>query len=134
MVLITAACGSDDPNADIRPFGGSSSGAAVEFAAPTDGARVQSPFAVEMRASFFTVEPAGPVRPGAGHMHIMINTPCLPRGEIIPNDEQHRHFGDGSVATELDLPPGEHTLCLQPGDGVHGALALSDEITITVVE
>jgi hypothetical protein len=34
--------------------------------------------------------------------------------------------------TELTLPAGEHTLCLQAGDGEHTALALTDEITITV--
>jgi hypothetical protein len=45
----------------------------------------------------------------------------------------HRHVDDGASEAELDLPAGEHTLCLQAGDGEHAALDLTDEITITVV-
>lgn len=32
----------------------------------------------------------------------------------------------------MPLEPGEHSLCLQTGDGVHTALDLTDEISITV--
>ena len=32
----------------------------------------------------------------------------------------------------LDLAPGEHTLCLQVGDGAHTALDLTSEITVNV--
>ncbi|WP_114594048.1 DUF4399 domain-containing protein [Euzebya pacifica] len=39
---------------------------------------------------------------------------------------------DGSTSAELELEPGEHTLCLQDGDGEHTALDLTDEITVTV--
>jgi hypothetical protein len=41
-------------------------------------------------------------------------------------------LGDGSSETALALVAGEHTLCLQAGDGRHAALGLTHEITITV--
>jgi hypothetical protein len=109
-------------------------GPSVSIAAPEDGATVESPFSVSMEADGFTIEPAGDVRQGAGHFHLMVDASCVPRGQTIPEDGNHLHFGDGSTQTELDLPPGEHTLCLQAGDGGHAALELTDEITVTVAE
>ena len=53
-------------------------------------------------------------------------------GEIIPAAEGFNHFGMGQTETELELEPGEYTLCLQVGDGIHAAVDLVDEITITV--
>ncbi len=53
-------------------------------------------------------------------------------GETIPADDAHVHYGDGATAAQLELSPGEHTLCLQAGDGTHTALDLTDEITFTV--
>jgi hypothetical protein len=119
LVLLAAAC---------------SGGASVSIASPEDGATVESPFQVAMGADGFTVEPAGEVREGAGHLHLMVDSDCLASGETIPEDASHLHFGDGSTETELDLSPGEHALCLQAGDGQHAALDLTDQITITVVE
>lgn len=106
----------------------------MSIASPEDGATVESPFQVVMETDGFTVEPAGEVREGAGHLHLMVDADCVATGETIPEDEGHLHFGDGSTETELDLPAGEHTLCLQAGDGQHSALDLIDQITITVVE
>src|SRR4051794_4831699 len=42
----------------------------VSFTAPSDGAAVTSPVTVTMTASNFTVEPAGEVHAGAGHLHV----------------------------------------------------------------
>jgi hypothetical protein len=109
-------------------------GASVSISSPEDGATVESPFAVSMEADGFTIEPAGEVREGGGHLHLMVDTGCLAPGEKIPEDSGHLHLGDGATETELDLPAGEHTLCLQAGDGAHTALDLTDEITITVVQ
>lgn len=59
----------------------------------------------------------------------------MPRGgKTIPKDDQHQHFGDGSTEAELELEPGEHTLCLQFADGAHVATGLTDEVTVTVTE
>lgn len=108
---------------------------AVFFVAPKDGATVTDPFDVEMGATGLTVEPAGEVHPGAGHMHILVDSNYITAGETIPKDEQHLHFGAGQLTTTLTLPPGEHTLRLQFADGEHHALAgdqYRDEIQITV--
>ena len=80
-----------------------------------------------------TIEPAGEVHHGAGHLHLMIDAPCVEPGQLIPRDDNHRHFGQGQTGANLDLAPGEHTLCLQTGDGAHTALELTSEMTVTVV-
>jgi hypothetical protein len=54
---------------------------------------------------------------------------------VIPNDETHRHFGDGSTEADLELSPGRHTLCLQAADGAHIALegaGMTHQINVTV--
>ena len=97
-----------------------------------DGDTVSSPVAVTMEASNFEIEPAGEVRDGAGHFHILVDLGCMGPGETIPKDETHVHFGDGSTEAELELAPGEHTLCLQVGDGAHAALPLVHFVTVVV--
>ena len=44
--------------------------AKVTFVEPKNGATVSSPVTVKMAAENFTVEPAGEVKAGAGHLHI----------------------------------------------------------------
>ena len=94
----------------------------VFFRQPTGNAIVPPTFVVKMGALGVAVEPSGEVNPGAGHMHILVDTDFIPSGEIIPTDEQHLHFGDASLEAELTLAPGEHTLHLQFADGAHAAL------------
>jgi hypothetical protein len=120
IALVVAACGNGD---------GAST---VAFSEPTDGATVSSPVQVVMTAENIAIVPAGEPVEGEGHFHLMINVDCVTPGEVIPSDDQHLHFGDASTETTLDLPPGEHRLCLQLGDGVHTALDATDEITVTV--
>lgn len=131
-MVIFAACGGDGETGGTGEDGGSAS---VSFVSPEDGAEVSSPVQVEMQAEGITIEPADAgVNEGAGHFHIVVDAECVAEGEVIPKDDQHRHFGDGSTQAELELEPGEHTLCLQVGNGAHEALAPTDEITITVTE
>ena len=102
---------------------------------PTDNAVVPPIFTVEMGAEGLTVEPAGEVHEGAGHFHILIDTPFIDPGEVIPKDDTHLHFGQGQTSTELTLTPGQHILRLQFANGAHEALdgdQYRDEITITV--
>jgi hypothetical protein len=99
---------------------------------PEDGATVESPFQVSAEAEGFTLEPAGDVRNGAGHLHLIVDTSCVAAGAPIREDQAHVHLDDGASETELELPAGEHTLCLQSGNGEHTAPDLTDEITITV--
>jgi urease accessory protein UreH len=107
----------------------------VRFVEPVTGATVPPTFTVAMAAMGLTVEPAGAVRPGAGHMHILVDTDFVPAGEVIIFDEQHLHFGQGQLTTTLTLEPGVHTLGLQFANGAHLALdgeQYQDTITVTV--
>lgn len=106
--------------------------AKVFFSQPLDSASVASPVQVVMEAEGLVIEPAGAVREGAGHFHVMVDAPCAEVGDTIPNDDAHRHFGKGQTETTLDLTPGEHTLCLQAGDGAHVAGESTDRIAVAV--
>lgn len=107
--------------------------ASVSFAAPEDGATVQSPIAVEFDASEnLQAEAAGELSQTGGHFHVLVDAEAVEVGEEIPNDDAHRHFGDGSTEAELELESGEHDLVLQMGDGEHLALPETDEIGVTV--
>jgi hypothetical protein len=104
-------------------------------ASPADGATVASPVHVTLGAEHFTVEPAGAVKAGAGHLHFIVDAPCVAAGSVIPKDAQHLHYGQGQLAADLELRPGQHTLCLQAADGAHTALAgagLTQQIKLTV--
>jgi len=127
LLLAAAGCGGGGEDG-----GDPAAPASVSISAPANGGTVPSPFLVAMEAEGLTVEPAGEVTDGAGHFHLVVDAACVPVGERIPADETHVHLADGASEIELTLPAGEHTLCLQAGDGEHTALALTDEITITV--
>ncbi len=119
-----AACSAPDPK-QPRVF----------FTSPSDGATVTSPVKITMDAANFIVEPAGAVRPGAGHLHILVDTAAIPVGQVVPKDEKHNHYGQGQKEAELTLSPGTHTLLLQGTDGAHVALqgeGMTQKITVTV--
>jgi len=109
LMLLVSACSSNKPQ--------------VTFTNVNDGDTVSSPVHLEWSAENFTIEPAGEVNEAAGHLHIMVDTPCIAAGEIVPNDETHFHFGKAQTEADLELSPGEHTLCLQAADGEHRSLA-----------
>ena len=90
-----------------------------------------------MAANGLTVEPAGEIHEGAGHMHILVDTDFTPPGEVILTDAQHLHYGKGQLTTTLALDPGVHVLHLQFANGAHIALdgdQYRDTITVTVAE
>lgn len=104
----------------------------VYFTQPLDGTTVGSPVAVAAGVEHLRLEPAGAVVEGAGHLHVMVDAPCVEPGQPIPRDAAHVHLGDGSTTTTLTLAPGEHRLCLQAGNGAHIALAATDTVTVNV--
>jgi hypothetical protein len=109
----------------------------VWFIQPEAGEEVTSPVHLEFGSENINIEPKGDVHMGAGHHHVGVDTECLPAGEIIPEAAPWVHLGDASAAMDMQLPPGEHTLTLQIGDGEHRTLdepGLCETITITVVE
>jgi hypothetical protein len=107
----------------------------VFFTSPSDGASVTNPVKFTMDSQNFIIEPAGAVRPGAGHLHILVDTPAIPVGQVVPKDEKHNHYGQGQKEAELTLSPGTHTLILQGTDGAHVVLpgeGMTQKITVTV--
>lgn len=125
LLLLAASCGGGAEDDAAAP-------ASVSITAPEDGTTVPATFSATMAAEGFAIEPAGEVVEGSGHFHLIVDGDCLPAGEQIPADETHIHLADGASETELTLSAGEHTLCLQAGDGQHSALGLTDEITVVV--
>ncbi len=106
----------------------------VFFVEPKDGATVQSPVQVKFGVEGMTVKPAGDMAAGTGHHHLIVDGKPVPKGEVVPTDDTHIHFGKGQTETELKLAPGAHTLTLQFADGSHRSYGpdMSNTIKITV--
>jgi hypothetical protein len=96
--------------------------AQVTLLEPLDATRVVSPVAVTIDAT----------NVGDGHLHVVIDHPCVPVGRVIASDASHRHLEPDGRHTELDLPEGQHSLCVQVGDKDHRAGEARDEVTILV--
>ena len=117
------------------PRTASSEGASVFFITPADGATVTNPISIEFGIAGMDVVKAGNNQPNSGHHHLLIDTGLPDLGLPIPANEQHVHFGDGSVSTQISLPPGEHKLQMLLGDHLHiphNPPITSAQITITV--
>ena len=111
---------------------------------PLDGASVgSSHIKIWFGTRNFGIAPAGVTTKNTGHHHLLIDVPLPPLDQPIPNDRNHLHFGLGQTETMVELPPGKHTLQLQPhGDGVraigdadhvpHDPPVMSRRITIYV--
>jgi hypothetical protein len=125
-IAAMAACGDDD---DDEARVGSAS---VSFVAPGDGDSIAGGVDVELAADGVTIEPAGEVRDGAGHFHVVADAGCVAAGEVIPRDADHLHLGQGQADGVLYLGPGSHELCVQVGDGAHTASDITETITIDV--
>lgn len=96
--------------------------------------RVRSPFQVDFAIRGMGVVPAGKPLDGAGHHHILINTP-LPTDirAGIPFSDTHKHFGKGQTGVALDLPPGRHRLRLLFADHEHRPyFVFSPEVEVEV--
>lgn len=137
LALTGCSSNGDDPTGtgdEVGPDDTAGAGGGVEFGGIADGDTVSSPVPVtfETTGEFEIIPAADGGGDGSGHVHVMVDVGCVAVGETIPNDETHLHFGDGSTSADLELEPGEHTLCLQAGDGEHTAMDVTDEITITV--
>lgn len=70
--------------------------------------------------------------PNTGHHHLLIDGKPLPKGEVIPATDHSLHFGKGQTETDVTLPPGQHTLTLQFGDGAHRSYGPDVSQTITI--
>jgi hypothetical protein len=106
----------------------------VYFVNLKDGEKVKSPIYIQMGVVGMTVEPAGKLDEGKGHHHLIIDGSFIEKGQMVPKDETHIHFGKGQIADTLELAPGPHTLTLQFANGVHQSYGKdwSNSIQITV--
>ncbi|MDF7796753.1 DUF4399 domain-containing protein [Pseudomonas syringae] len=111
-------------------------GAEVYIISPKDGETVTSPFKVQFGLTGMGVAPAGVDVPETGHHHLLIDVKDQPSMNApLPVSDNIRHFGKGQTETEINLPPGQHTLQLLMGDKGHMPLNPSVEskkITINV--
>ena len=102
---------------------------------PSADAEVAWPAKVALAAKGVTIEPVGDaqVRDAAGHYHVMVDTDCVKKGNAIPKDAEHIHFGTGATTLTLGtVAPGRHELCVQVADGAHAALDATTTLAITV--
>lgn len=106
----------------------------VYIVAPADGASVSSPFKVQFGVKGMAVKPAGDLTAGTGHHHLLINAVVIAKGQVVPADAQHLHFGKGQTEAELTLAPGTYTLTVLFADGLHKSYGsdMSASITVTV--
>jgi len=106
----------------------------VHFVAPHDGAQVGQDVTVVMAVEGMQVHAAGDVIAHTGHHHVIVDGAFIPKGEAVPKDATHKHFGKGQTKTVLHLTPGEHTLTLQFADGHHHSYgkAMSESIRVHV--
>ena len=91
----------------------------VYFVEPVNGTTVSSPFKVRFGVKGMEVQAAGDQVANVGHHHLLINLESKPKGEIIPFDDAHIHFGKGQTETMVTLPPGNYKITMQFGDGYH---------------
>ena len=106
----------------------------VFFVKPADGAKLAGEFEVEFGVEGKAVVPAGSSErdPAKGHHHLLIDLEAMPDGEVIPMDDTHIHYGDGSTKTKVSLEPGKHTLVMQFADGAHRSYGPDWATKITV--
>lgn len=103
--------------------------------APSDGAVVTSPVTVVFGLRGAGIAPAGITLENTGHHHLIIDAPLPDTNVPIPSDDNYRHFGKGQTEASIVLAPGQHTLQLLLGDGLHiphDNVIASTPITITV--
>ncbi len=104
----------------------------VDFIEPKNGASVLTTFKVKFAVDGMAVAPAGELKPGTGHHHLLIDTADIEENVSIPMDDKHRHFGKGQTETEITLPPGRHKLTMQFADGAHRSYGAKFRKTIEV--
>ena len=118
------------------PRSSSAKGAKVQLIEPKDGAIVSNPIAIEFGVNgTMVIVKAGTKEINSGHHHLLIDTELPAMHMPIPADDHHIHFGDGSIKTEINLEPGEHTLQAILGDHLHvphDPPLFSEKIMITV--
>ena len=106
----------------------------VSLLEPADGATVGTTFKVRFGVKGMAVAPAGDIIKDSGHNHLLINRMPVAKGESVPFDDNHRHFGAGQTEAMITLPAGQYKLTSQFANGAHQSYGapMSSSIQITV--
>lgn len=113
--------------------------ARVFFKNIKDGDELTLPFYAEFGVEGMTVSPAGEVKEGTGHHHIIIDAEKVGEKEIVPaRKNMYIHYGGGQLGDTLkpeQMAPGKHKLALQFADGIHRSYGeqMYHEVEVTVV-
>ena len=105
----------------------------VFFVEPKDGAELASPFTVKFGIKNLLVEPAGEIKAGSGHHHLLINSDSTPSGESIPADQTHIHYGKAQTEAQISLEPGTYKLTMQFANGAHQSYGSELSKTINII-
>ncbi len=138
-VLVGSSAFAADPEVVAKPEAphagsGAIKAAHVDFIQPKDGQTISQKYMAKFSVEGMKIAPAGKIEIGTGHFHLLIDTPPVKEGVVIPADATHVHFGKGQAEYEMNLTPGTHTLVLQFADGAHRAYndMMTKTITVTV--
>jgi hypothetical protein len=131
----TMASMAHDTTQAIPPVPDVPAGAKVYFKNLKNGQTVTSPVKIEMGVDGLQLDTAGAIVAGTGHHHILIDAgDSIPKGQVVPKDSTHLHFGKAQSTAEVKLTPGTHELTLQFADGIHRSygsqMAASIKVTV----
>jgi len=107
----------------------------VYFSNVKDGDTVPRIFTYKFEVTGYELSPAKDgLKEGSGHHHLVIDGPkaFVDKGEAIPFDASHKHFGKAQSEGELELEPGKHKLTLQFANALHQSYGKEFSKTITV--
>merc|ERR1719230_1001573 len=107
----------------------------VYFTNVKDGDTVPTKFTYKFEVTGYELSPAAAgLKEGTGHHHLVIDGPTafVEKGEAIPFDATHKHFGKAQTEGELELEPGKHKLTLQFANANHESYGKEFAKTITV--
>ena len=134
--LLMAPVLADDTKPASLPRTTAPAGVELYFISPKDGDTVAGEVTVRFGLRGMGVSPAGTMKQGTGHHHLLIDVDALPPLDMpIPADEHHVHFGGGQTETTIKLTPGKHTLQLDLADSLHMQFdppIVSKKINVTV--
>jgi hypothetical protein len=105
----------------------------VYWVSPQDGAQVEEEFTAKFGVKGYELAPASEgLQEGTGHHHIVIDGTFVEKGQAIPFDDTHLHYGKAQKEGIIKLSPGPHTLTLQFANAKHESFGQKFSKTISV--
>jgi hypothetical protein len=107
----------------------------VSFSNVKDGDTVPPKFTYKFEVEGFELLPASAGnKEGSGHHHLVVDNSkaFVDKGEAIPFDGTHKHYGKAQTEGELELLPGKHKLTLRFANANHESYGKEMAKTITV--